>query len=307
LTDRFDWRKHLAVHPAAETYDLMSEAELKELADDIHKNGLGVSIVICTPLSRDDFPLWRRRESLETKQKREASRKTWKLLDGRNRLDALAEISKRALLEKEQMGELLSFCDDDILGIEDGELNLADDAVVKLYHVDDAQAYALVASYNEHRRHLTPEQRREAIAKRLKATPEKSNNQIAKEVKADDKTVARVRTDLESTSEIPKLERTVGADGKARKQRDKKKVGAAAKPQPAKINDKKPPPPGADIEKLRQRPADQLSPMQKEALAQAETEDAAVEEVMALIEALTNEQRSLLFARLKETKTYTFH
>jgi hypothetical protein len=40
-------------------------------------------------------------------------------------------------------------------------------------------------------------------------------------VKVDDKTVAKVRDNLESTSEIPKLEKTVGKDGKARKQRKK--------------------------------------------------------------------------------------
>jgi hypothetical protein len=50
----------------------------------------------------------------------------------------------------------------------------------------------------------------------LKAKPEASNRKIAKQVKADDKTVASVRRDLESTAEIPQLEKTVGADGKKR-------------------------------------------------------------------------------------------
>ena len=240
MTECFNWRDHLAVHPAADLFPLMSEADLKELADDIQKkDGLNVPIVICTPLSRKHFfeTRWRKRESLETKKKREAKRKTWKLLDGRNRLDALAEITKRALLEKEQLGEKFGtlgggiFLDDHIfLTIdEEGELCLydapiretcrSDELVVAHYDVDDEEARALAASYNEHRRHLTAEQRRDIIAKRLKAAPEKSNNQIAKEVKADDKTVAKVRDDLESTSEIPKLEKTVGADGKARKRR----------------------------------------------------------------------------------------
>ena len=43
--------------------------------------------------------------------------------------------------------------------------------------------YALVLSYNVHRRHLTAEQRRELIAKVLKATPQKSNRKIADMVK----------------------------------------------------------------------------------------------------------------------------
>ena len=35
-------------------------------------------------------------------------------------------------------------------------------------------------------------------------------------MKADDKTVGKVRTDLESTAEIPQLKRTKGKDGKER-------------------------------------------------------------------------------------------
>jgi hypothetical protein len=86
-----------------------------------------------------------------------------------------------------------------------------------------------VISRNIHRRHLTAKQRRDVIAKLLKAQPEKSNRQIAEQTKADDKTVAAVRRDLEATAEIPQLEKTVGADGKARKQPAKKKTSAAKK------------------------------------------------------------------------------
>jgi hypothetical protein len=35
----FNWHEHLEIHPAAELFPLMSPAELKELADDIKKNG----------------------------------------------------------------------------------------------------------------------------------------------------------------------------------------------------------------------------------------------------------------------------
>jgi len=80
-----------------------------------------------------------------------------------------------------------------------------------------------VISANIQRRHLTAEQKRDLTADLLKAKPESSNREIAKRVKADDKTVAKVRRELEATAEIPQLEKTVGADGKARKKPEKKK------------------------------------------------------------------------------------
>jgi len=88
---------------------------------------------------------------------------------------------------------------------------------------------ALAASKNLYRRHLTAEQKRKAVANELKAHPEKSNNAIAKDLKVvSDKTVAAVRAELESTSEIPKLDKTTGKDGKARKQPTKKPKGVVA-------------------------------------------------------------------------------
>ena len=59
------------------------------------------------------------------------------------------------------------------------------------------------------------------IGKLLKAKPETSNLQIAKQVKADDKTVAKVRTELESRSEIPNVKKRT--DTKGRKQSATKK------------------------------------------------------------------------------------
>src|SRR5262249_51816575 len=80
---------------------------------------------------------------------------------------------------------------------------------------DDPAAF--VITQNIHRRHLTGEQRCELIAKLLAARPEASNASIAKIAKADDKTVAAVRREKEATSQIPRLEKRLGADGKARK------------------------------------------------------------------------------------------
>ena len=98
---------------------------------------------------------------------------------------------------------------------------------IKILH-QRADPYDLAVSLNIHRRHLTAEQRRDLIAKLLKAKPEASNVAIAKQAKADDKTVATVRRELEGRSEIPNVaERT---DSKGRKQPARKpKGGKAAK------------------------------------------------------------------------------
>jgi hypothetical protein len=179
-TPLFDWRKHLKVHPAAELFPPLAPDELQALVDDIRANGLQQPIVV------------------------DAEKR---LLDGRNRLDALALAGVLGVHDK---GDLIHT-----------EIGMG---VIPWKYICrfDLDPYDLVLSYNIHRRHLTPEQKRDLIAKVLKAKPEQSNNAIAKQVKVDDKTVAKVRRGLESTSEIPKLEKTVGADGKKRKQPAKK-------------------------------------------------------------------------------------
>jgi ParB-like nuclease domain len=89
----------------------------------------------------------------------------------------------------------------------------------RLLKSDDPAAY--VISANIHRRHLTAEQKRELIAKLIKAQPEKSNRQIAKTAKVDHKTVGAARAELEGRGEIPHVETTT--DTKGRKQPGKKK------------------------------------------------------------------------------------
>jgi hypothetical protein len=80
--------------------------------------------------------------------------------------------------------------------------------------IDDPAAY--VISANIRRRHLSAEQRRDLIAKLIRAQPEKSNRQIAKTAKVDDKTVGSVRRELEGRAEIPHVDKR--ADTKGRKQ-----------------------------------------------------------------------------------------
>ena len=116
------------------------------------------------------------------------------LLDGRNRLDAM-----------------------ELVGLDPCSCSQ-----VTLYGNQGVDPHTYVISANIHRRHLTGEQKRELIAKLLKATPEKSDRQISETVKADHKTVASVRAEKISTGEIPQLTKTVGKDGKTRKQPAKK-------------------------------------------------------------------------------------
>ena len=86
--------------------------------------------------------------------------------------------------------------------------------------VTDPVAY--VISANIKRRHLTTEQKRELIAKLIKASPEKSNRQIASTAQVDHKTVAAVRVEKQTTGEIPQLKKTIGKDGKTRRRPAKK-------------------------------------------------------------------------------------
>ena len=65
-------------------------------------------------------------------------------------------------------------------------------------------------------RHLDYAAKREIIADELRENPGRSNNWTAKSLGVDDKTVASVRREMQSTSELPKLGYTLGADGKYR-------------------------------------------------------------------------------------------
>jgi hypothetical protein len=80
----------------------------------------------------------------------------------------------------------------------------------------ETDPYAFAISMNIERRHLTTEQKRDLIAKLIKAAPEKSDRQIAETVKADHKTVGSVRTEMEGRGEIPHV--STRTDTKGREQ-----------------------------------------------------------------------------------------
>jgi hypothetical protein len=122
------------------------------------------------------------------------------LLDGVSRLDAL-EANGVNLVAGNQL--------DPTLGLGGGS---------RVRVVSGIDPYALAASLNAHRRHLTVEQKRERIETLVKQNPEKSNRQIAKEAKTNHKIVGRARKRLESTGTVSRLEKRTGADGKSCKQ-----------------------------------------------------------------------------------------
>jgi hypothetical protein len=185
---QFNWRKHLKVHPAAELFPLMTEDELRELGEDIKKNGLRSPIVM----------------------------HRGKVLDGRNRLDAMELVGIAFTIIREPLH----------LEYHAGAANSS------IIEDCDGDPYNFVLSANLYRRHLTSEQKRELINKVLKARPEQSDRQIAKQVKADDKTVAKVRSELEARSEIPNVK--IRTDAKGRKQPSTKpKKPAPPPPVPA--------------------------------------------------------------------------
>jgi hypothetical protein len=82
--------------------------------------------------------------------------------------------------------------------------------------LEEEEKRTLARALNLSRRQLDRDQKRELIADQLRETPNRSSNWIAKMLGVDDKTVTSVRRELQATSEFPKLDRTIGEDGKYR-------------------------------------------------------------------------------------------
>ena len=87
---------------------------------------------------------------------------------------------------------------------------------VTLTGLSEQEKRSQVRALNLARRHLDYAAKREIIGDELRDNPGRSNNWIAKSLGVDDKTVASVRREMQSTSEIPKLGYTLGSDGKYR-------------------------------------------------------------------------------------------
>jgi hypothetical protein len=188
------WRDVLKVHPAADMFPMMSKDDIKALANDIKANGLLHKVLLTTAERSDGTP----------------DPDKMCVLDGRNRLDAMEHLGWELFDTKGRPSKDLFT---DVYSIEPGHVDY--DALERSAGGGgDESTY--VVSANIHRRHLTGEQKREVIAKLLRADPSKSNRQIAETARVDHKTVGSVRADLQATGEIPQLDRTVGADGRER-------------------------------------------------------------------------------------------
>ena len=180
---RPSWRDVLPIHPAADPFPLWTPDELKTTGADILKNGLTSPIV-----------LWRADPKAPAQ-----------LLDGRNRLEAIEMVSGMPV----EVGAPSIIAGD----------FLATDAVIVL-DGRKVNPWDYVDSANIRRRHLTTEQKREAITKLIKAQPEKPDLQIAKTVKVSPTTVGTVRREMEAKGDVSKLE--TRTDTKGRQQPAKK-------------------------------------------------------------------------------------
>jgi hypothetical protein len=183
------WRDVLPIHPAAELLPVMSETELRELGEDIKKNGLRTSIVLHGN----------------------------ELIDGRNRLDAmeLVGIKFKAAPVTEKVSCLIACDGSDVFDCRDFFNGIAG-----LIHQLEGDPYDFVLSANLHRRHLTGEQKRALIAKLLKAKPEASDRQVAKQTKTSPTTVGKIRKQSEAAGDVSKLDTRTDTQG--RKQPAKK-------------------------------------------------------------------------------------
>jgi hypothetical protein len=191
-TAKPSWRDTIPVHPAAELFPPMSPDELRELGDDIKKNGL------TSPIG-----LWQDGDE-------------GYLLDGRNRLDALEiALGRQVRIYRSRKRWTIQALDEGEWGSVDDFLDRAGplDQYLEVFRGDDPFAY--VVSANIRRRHLSAEQKRELIVKLIKAEPTKSNRQVATTVGVSHPHIAKVRAELEQAGDVETGTTSIDTKGRA--------------------------------------------------------------------------------------------
>jgi hypothetical protein len=101
-----------------------------------------------------------------------------------------------------------------------------------------AAARDYVISQNAHRRHLSPEWKDKFLAGLINENRDKSNRAIAAEakkvgMKVDKNKIAKKRNEMIATGETAPVEKTIGKDGKARKQPAQKARKQSMRPRPS--------------------------------------------------------------------------
>jgi ParB-like chromosome segregation protein Spo0J len=130
-----------------------------------------------------------------------------------------ADIARRGVMVAVELDEYGAILDGHNRARACRELGINDFPTVVRSGLSDEEKRIHARKANVLRRHLTREQMRGLIGDQLKELPEWANNRLASALGVDDKTVADVRARMEATSEIPKLDRLIGGDGKSRRNR----------------------------------------------------------------------------------------
>jgi hypothetical protein len=231
------WRDVLLIHPAAELFPRMSADDLKALGEDIKKNGLASPIVLRSP----GYPY----DGNEQRPRL--------VLDGISRLDAMERVGLSVVNDKGQPSDAFGARFRQLFEskqVHSLSLSALRDGVGPARVEPDVDPYAYVISANINRRHLTAEQRRDLIAKLIKATPEKSDRQIAETVKASPTTVGTVRAEMESKGDVSKLDTRTDSRGR---QQSAHRAPSAAKSGKIKFTPK-------TIQQIKEMVADGKSP-----------------------------------------------
>jgi hypothetical protein len=183
------WRDQIEIHPAANLFPLLSETDpegLRAMADSIAKHPMQVPDllpVIYAELLNPD------RSSLSQ------SKWEFKLLDGRNRLDAMQLAGIEFALRPNPKsfpsapGWLLDVTCEDV-------------TISYPLKVEQGDPWEYVRKANVERRMLGRAEKRALIKRLLKHAPEKSDRTIGRLAKSDKNTVAKVRAEEEARGEI---------------------------------------------------------------------------------------------------------